>query len=287
MEPTMMAIDLIASIINQQHLIRCIERLENIDYKLSKENIAIGYRSIQRLSVILIVVIMCRKYAITTLSIAWYDLNFFQLWFVYVPVFVVSLSKIWFVLIICNIRAKYEAINSYLDDLGTTLKLTKESCTKFSENNSDTHNQSSSVARDSINPASSIDLGYLPKEIFVKTTSKEFFSPPKPNVTFVKPLDNDEEANNVNHSANVTKKMANGDATLAKNGKTFSVGDKFDQRLTNLCFIHDEICEIAGIANYMFSFQMLMLMAYGFLAITAQLYFVYCGLAAQVNKKDL
>lgn len=54
-----------------------------------------------------------------------------------------------------------------------------------------------------------------------------------------------------------------------------------DQKLTSLCKLHDEICEIARVVNQMFSFQMLLMMAYGFMSITAQFYFLYCGLMEQ------
>uniref|UniRef100_A0A336N002 CSON011349 protein n=1 Tax=Culicoides sonorensis TaxID=179676 RepID=A0A336N002_CULSO len=54
-----------------------------------------------------------------------------------------------------------------------------------------------------------------------------------------------------------------------------------DQKLTILCKLHDEICEVARIINQMFSFQMLLMMAFGFMSITAQFYFLYCGLMDQ------
>lgn len=62
-----------------------------------------------------------------------------------------------------------------------------------------------------------------------------------------------------------------------------SIDNKLDGKLSMLCFLHDEICEIAKMVNHMFSFQMLILMAYGFMTITAQLYFVYCSLVGQVS----
>jgi gustatory receptor len=62
----------------------------------------------------------------------------------------------------------------------------------------------------------------------------------------------------------------------------FVIGDKMDKKLINLCRAHDEICEIAKHVNRMFSIQMLIIMAYGFMSITAQFYFLYCGLLKQV-----
>jgi hypothetical protein len=70
------------------------------------------------------------------------------------------------------------------------------------------------------------------------------------------------------------------------NDNDFVIGDKMDKKLINLCRAHDEICEIAKQVNRMFSFQMLILMAYGFLSITAQFYFMYLGLLNQVHKHE-
>jgi gustatory receptor len=61
-----------------------------------------------------------------------------------------------------------------------------------------------------------------------------------------------------------------------------TIGEKMDKKLINLCRAHDEICEIAKQVNRMFSIQMLLAMAYGFIFITAQFYFMYCGLLSQV-----
>lgn len=60
------------------------------------------------------------------------------------------------------------------------------------------------------------------------------------------------------------------------------VGDKLDKKLIALTQLHFEIAEVSKTVNQMFSFQMLVLMAYGFMAITARIYFVYTGLAGQV-----
>lgn len=54
-----------------------------------------------------------------------------------------------------------------------------------------------------------------------------------------------------------------------------------DNKLISLCKYHDEICEIAKLINRLFSFQILITMGFTFLAITAQFYFLYCGLAKQ------
>lgn len=250
MEPVMMAIDLLAALINQKHLIKCIERLERIDYKLSKENITVNYRPLQRLSVILLILLVLRIVAMTILSIFWYELNVFQLWCVYMPIFLTALAKIWFVLLVSNIRAKYQAINSYLDELGDKLKEDKEKSEKFSATSRDTNrgnetlNRRSSTTKEGNPSAERMDVGYLHKEIIVNTKTRDFNMSRRPTVTFVKPTDAPEvDTPPVNNQAPVDLSNAteNDEELFPKNGK---IGDKFDQRLTNLCSIHDEICTV-------------------------------------------
>lgn len=65
----------------------------------------------------------------------------------------------------------------------------------------------------------------------------------------------------------------------------FIIESKLNKKLTRLCQLHDEICDIGKSINQMFSFQMLILMAYGFMSLTAKFYFVYCGLTQQVDDR--
>lgn len=62
----------------------------------------------------------------------------------------------------------------------------------------------------------------------------------------------------------------------------YIIDTKLNKKLTRLCQLHDEICDIGKTINQMFSFQMLILMAYGFMSLTAKFYFVYCGLTDQI-----
>lgn len=271
MEPIMLALDMIATLINQRHLIRCIQRLESIDSKLSTENITINYNSLQRLSICLIIIIFCRMLLMILFGYFVFELNVFQLWCMYVPIFVSILSKVWFVLIVSNIRKKFEAINSHLDEMGDSLKATKENGlpSQISHFNNDDELCLEDVASDYVTDFLRKEIVSKPKSRFMQISTKS--TKPKDSSLGGKLID-------VNLSRN-----PRGTFPLSTNTGPSIIGDKYDKRLINLCFVHDEICEVASIANYMFSFQMLMLMAYGFLGITAQLYFVYCSLAGQVR----
>ncbi|KAL9909625.1 gustatory receptor 66a isoform 1-T2 [Glossina fuscipes fuscipes] len=52
--------------------------------------------------------------------------------------------------------------------------------------------------------------------------------------------------------------------------------NKVEERLINICQLHDEICELIQTFHKMWTYPILALMAYGFLIFTAQLYFTYC-----------
>lgn len=280
---------MLATLINQRHLVRCIARLEQVDERLAKENVHIDYNCLKGLSLILIIVTLCRKFLMMLFGYFVFDLSILQLWSMYVPICVSVLSKIYFVLIVSNIRKKFDAINSYLDELANSLNA-------LNENSSNNPNEQS-VGMDSnitqkernkghANEPVLISPSYLHREMSVKPKPKFFHIVARPP-NLVGPFETKEFSGNVeflrsNGARNDSIQFPIGEFNLGRGGPGI-VGNKFDKRLTNLCFLHDEICEIVGVANYMFSFQMLMLMAYGFLGITAQLYFVYCSLANQVS----
>lgn len=265
MEPIMLALDMIATLINQRHLIRCIQRLESIDSKLTKENITINYKPLQRLSICLIIIIFCRKFLMILFGYFVFDLNVFQLWCMYVPMFLSILSKVWFVLIVSNIRKKFKAINNHFDKMSDSLKVAREKGLASEISNFNNNNVTLDFVTD-----------FLRREIISKQKSRFM----QISVKSTKPIHSSFGGKLLDVKLSRNSK---GNFPLSKNSGTIIIGDAYDKHLINLCFVHDEICEVASIANYMFSFQMLMLMAYGFLGITAQLYFVYCSLAGQVR----
>lgn len=293
MEPAMMAVDIIATIINQKKLIQCIKRMEEIDKKLCAENISINYKQIKNLSYLLIALAMARTITIIVLCVIFFpgDSNNFGAFF---SVFVSTLSKIWFVIIIYNIHEKFNAINDYLKNLSETLKKRDGNPAVTINPNINSNLVSNSIHSQS-KPANKSDIsiisgpfGYLQKEIAPRRKSKQFlkklFDQKQTDVKLVKPYPEtdgkkgdqiDETPAQIYYFQNFLHENPN-DALI--------VGDKFDKKLTTLCKLHDEICEVAKVANSMFSFQMLALMAYGFIYITAQLYFVYCGLVGQVKR---
>lgn len=56
------------------------------------------------------------------------------------------------------------------------------------------------------------------------------------------------------------------------------------ERFISLCQLHDSTCRIAKLLNELWSYPILILMAFGFVNVTSQLYFVYC--ATQIDVRN-
>lgn len=120
-EPLMLLVDVCGFIINRHIFIDCLSRMERIDDKLQQENISINYRKLRQLSVILIGIvtalevftsvfnfIVFRENDETLMQALWLLINL-------CPVYFSSLSKIWFIALVYNIRQKFIAINEHLE----------------------------------------------------------------------------------------------------------------------------------------------------------------------------
>lgn len=293
-----MCIDTIALLINQRHLSRCIVRLEAIDRKLAQENIKINYKSLQHISFGLIIGASLRKYLIVLFAFLAFSTSLWNVFCVFLPIYISTLSKIWFVMILCNIRMKFNAMNNYLELLGTNLSSLKQSTDDLNASNranvEKTDAASDNHRRNIVSPMGH-EVSYLHKEIMPHAQKVFRFngrSDMVPVVQLIRPfepngwLGTETEFVEVPTKRPVHRKSEFNDpeyqSIIQKSGsQKLHIADKFDLKLTKLCYWHDEICEIGKIVNVLFSFQMLVLMAYAFLSITAQFYFVYCGLVQQ------
>lgn len=82
---------------------------------------------------------------------------------------------------------------------------------------------------------------------------------------------------------NSVNKDGNNGTPVKNVNSNFFLDNKIDRKFIDICRIHDEICTIGKSVNTVYSFQMLVTMAYGFMNVTAQFYFLYLGLVHQVN----
>lgn len=122
LEPFMMTIDIIASLINQTALIEVFDRLQDIDSKLERENIYLDHRKNRLTSIILVV-----KFIILEIGIGVSVIFVFRdqfsivqgvLWFITcIPLIIDVIAKTWFLMLILLIQQRLRAINTYLNDI--------------------------------------------------------------------------------------------------------------------------------------------------------------------------
>lgn len=268
MEPLMMIIDFIASLFNQKNLISCLNRIEKVDEKLARENILLDFKQNQVYSYMFIGLTVVCELSLNIMNIMIFSENFnlssTAMWILSCgPLMINGIARTWFLQMLLLIKQRLHAINNYLDDtknLFLEKKFHKASHPELQENLFD------------------VNFGYLEKEIFTLRTSNLIHGDNKW----------DNLANKFDENMKSTRKHYNNrniDVQPYKKSKmshsNFMINDKMDKKLIIVCRLHDEICEIAKLINKMFSFQMLIIFAYGFMSITAKFYFLYCYLVSQ------
>jgi type IV secretory pathway VirB3-like protein len=119
-EPFMMSVDMLASIINQNTFKQCLERLEKIDEKLSNENIYINYAKNTGTIYLLGGIAILFEFGIAGMNIAFFneEFNVKSLLFLLsgTPMFLNTIAKIWFVVLVIVVRDHFRAINTYFVD---------------------------------------------------------------------------------------------------------------------------------------------------------------------------
>jgi hypothetical protein len=173
LEPFMMTIDILASLVNQASLIDVFDRLHDIDNKLESENILLNYNTIKRYSIIFITITFVGESTLGLINLIIFNDNstiWQGLWWLVscVPLFVNGISKTWFLVLILMIKQRLIAINSHFNDIMNT----------FSERKLRHVNIATTVAsgRGMLNVDLKIrkdnlfvdTFGYLEKEIYAK-----------------------------------------------------------------------------------------------------------------------
>lgn len=103
--------------------------MHKIDEKLLKENIEIDYSRLKRLTIILVAVIMTLE-----LSLVAYNLLLFQefkldsLYWICtgIPILLSTISKVWYIGLVYNVKQKFIAINDHLENTRKFFDLTKK-----------------------------------------------------------------------------------------------------------------------------------------------------------------
>lgn len=119
----MLVVDVVGFIINRKTLITALEDLQLIDEKLLRENISLNYRKQQFITTILTLFVTICEVTLNYFSFylfrgtfikgAWY-VAFFTTTILMVPLYLTTISKIWYIVLVYNVREKLNAINDHL-----------------------------------------------------------------------------------------------------------------------------------------------------------------------------
>lgn len=158
LEPLMMAIDVLACLVNQKSLIAIFDRLREIDDKLVEENILLNYRVIRKYSIIFISIAFLGEVTLGVFSLVVFSttelFTFHTVWWFFscIPLINNCVSKTWFLILILLVQQRLQAINVYLND---TKKVFFERKMR--------HCNESNSKKDNLFIE---NIGYLEKEIF-------------------------------------------------------------------------------------------------------------------------
>uniref|UniRef100_A0A182SL26 Gustatory receptor n=1 Tax=Anopheles maculatus TaxID=74869 RepID=A0A182SL26_9DIPT len=288
MEPLMMATDMVAGMINQKQLMQCFDRIARIDNHLATEGILLNNQRLRRSTIVLLLLTLLFEAVITVYSFVVFEEEFTVwslIWFITtIPTAINSVCRIWYVMLVLAIRQRFNAMNAHMNAIAHGLLNYKDQFVG---------EQDPDIAE--------IPLDYLEREIFTVYTQRRkqlAATPPKnptTKVIAVKPYQPKQPVASPvksvelpTHHNSAIQPWA--DMEGLGPARQYLPGDlrlrvKIEQRLDNklilICRTHDELCEVGKIINRMYSVQMLVAMAHGFVAITAEFYFLYCSLTEQ------
>ncbi|EDV96145.1 gustatory receptor for bitter taste 66a [Drosophila grimshawi] len=278
----MMATDQITALFNQGQLGDLYERLRVVDERLYREQCLVDNSYIaKRIRVMIIMTVIFELFILVSTYIKLVDYTQWLslLWIVsVVPTFVNTLDKIWFAVSLYALKERFEAINSSLEDLVTEHEKHKAFLARDDDGNDTAGNQTADSS-ESQPPQYDANLEYLYKELGgidigslrgSGSKSRNRVAPIAHSLnSFGERIPRKPHQINPNQMMNMAHESELSNAT------------KVEEKLNNLCQVHDEICEIGKAMNGLWSYPILSLMAYGFLIFTAQLYFLYCATRSQ------
>ncbi|XP_017011882.3 gustatory receptor for bitter taste 66a [Drosophila takahashii] len=266
----MMATDQLTALRNQGRIGELYERIRLVDERLYKEKCVMDNSTIGRRIRIMLVMTVIFELSIllaTYLKLVDYTQWMSLLWIVSaIPTFINTLDKIWFAVSLYALKERFEAINATLEELVTTHEKYKLWLRG---------DQEVAAPLDSSQPPQyDSNLEYLYKELggldmgsIGKGSGKNKVAPVAHSMnSFGEPID-----------AASGKPPPHPLASNMVHESELGNAAKVEEKLNNLCQVHDEICEIGKAMNELWSYPILSLMAYGFLIFTAQLYFLYCA----------
>lgn len=280
MEPLMLAVDVLGFLIHQRLLVRLLAHMQHVDDQLARQHVHMNYGYVRRLTVRLLAVVTVIEASIVT-----YNFVLFQevdlesaWWFITcMPLFLSSVAKVWFILLMTNVRMKFEAINGHMQDIVQHYIAIRERNERIDAKQAQTV-QHNSAPRATAMPAHYDNGFFLQHEIGGKRPA---FRASKVSQRTVDVFTVPQKAHGIVQVQPLEPKPPVGQPLPPYLFSAPADKQQLNRRLTALCQLHDEICDIGKGINRLFSFQMLILMAYGFMSLTAKLYFVFCGMTNQ------
>uniref|UniRef100_A0A1A9ZU02 Gustatory receptor n=1 Tax=Glossina pallidipes TaxID=7398 RepID=A0A1A9ZU02_GLOPL len=238
-----MATDQLSSICNQGRLAEFYNRVYSIDNRLIKEGCVLNNGSLALHCCVMVVLTFL--FEIITILLTFVNLINYTQWvlvmwiFSCLPTLYDSLDKIWFTTSLHALRVRLSALNKIL----TNLKEVKE------------------------------------KSIFKRFYEEECNELSLLKIDYVNGLEHLKRELNAGRVVKFKNRIRSFDLSILEQ-KSFATDfinvEEVKERLTNICQLHDEICELVQTVHKMWTYPILALMAYGFLIFTAQLYFMYC-----------
>ncbi|XP_004525752.1 gustatory receptor for bitter taste 66a [Ceratitis capitata] len=274
----MMLTDQWSALRNQSKIGELYERIRAVDEQLLRENIVVDIsKTSQRILIMLALTVICEVTILVSTYIILVDYTKWisLLWiFSCFPTFYNSLDKIWFANTLNALRQRFFMINTALDGMVES----HEKLKRWANTGGDSllSTRKPSIANVSIDAS----IEYLYKD-FTHMEAVKKFNMPRNKITPIA-----HSLNFYGESFETPKKPYK----LSIQPPSFNMVyeselnrdiEKVEENLNNLCQLHDEICEIGKQLNELWSYPILVLMAYGFLIFTAQLYFLYCATQKQ------
>lgn len=168
MEPVMLSIDVIGSIINQKPMIVLMDRMQKVDDKLLKENIEINYSHTKRLTIILIILVSILELAIVIYTfVLFQEVQSFWWLITCIPLYSSSIAKIWYIVLVYNVKQKFTAINDHFENTSLFFEELKKKMNKSKQKLSDLDDEDANAFVDSVDHG-----GYLHREIYPKPLFK-------------------------------------------------------------------------------------------------------------------
>lgn len=276
-----MATDQISALANQSRLGKLYERIRVLDEALLREGCVVDNSMLRRRITIMISIVFAFELTIMLSSyIVLIDYTKFKslLWLLScLPTLYNSVDKVWFTVTLFAIKQRFITINNALNDMAEEhdhFKMSSLNPKNFSANKNNDN-----MVKDIIDIQEN-NLNYLYTELSggAATAASDLikYKMGRNRIVPVAPV-----STSINNFNQLTDKKTRETSKIVYESQLNDIV-KVEEKLNHFCKMHDELCEIGKMLNEIWSYPILIIMAYGFIIFTAQLYYLYCAQTSQV-----